>query len=63
MNVGTYSFTRPILINVGIYSFTRPILDKCWDLLLPEAHLDDSLNFSNFPQKNGKNFAPVCNVE
>ena len=38
-------------------------LNEPWVLFLCEAHLDDSLNFSNFPPKNGKNFAPVCNVE
>jgi hypothetical protein len=32
-------------------------------LLTHEAQLDDSSNFSNFPPKKRKNFAPVCNAK
>jgi hypothetical protein len=61
INIGTYSFTRPISANPGSYSFTRPISSlsgltssrgpfqrNLWVLLLHEAHLDDSPDFSNF---------------
>jgi hypothetical protein len=34
-----------------------------WDLLLHEAHLDDSSNFSNFSSTKMEKFAPVCSVE
>jgi hypothetical protein len=36
--------------------------NKFWDLLLREAHLDDSSNFSNFPPTKMEKFAPVCSV-
>ena len=75
-NFGTYSSTRPISANFGTYSSTRPIsyqilgltphevhYGKFWDLLLHEAYLGDSSNFSNFPLLKMEKFAPVCSVE
>jgi hypothetical protein len=61
--IGIYSSVRPISANIGTYSSTRPISTKPWDLLLHEAHLDDSSNFFNFSSTRMEKFAPVCSVE